>query len=254
MKLTIAEKLPSRISRELLLHELNKKLKEISSGINASYRIIGFNEKNWIKAEVVGEDAEVFQELIKIKFGLAKTNLKELKVGDVCKGFITNSERIDHGIYIDIGLTYPGKDAFYPLYTARSQLVDGKKLSMREIIGMYCLYDCFPLKVRITLIDYSNGNIEVELLGTQEYYLKNMINSPFERVLIFDVLEEQISKVFKLTDVERDIASIEQLGLSMFILVCKLGTNSQSIISKISSLLRSSRIYALKPLINKFKV
>jgi hypothetical protein len=254
MKLTIAEKLPSRINGESLLHELNKKLKEISSGINVSYRIIGFNEKNWIKAEVIGEDAEVFQELIKIKFGLAKTNLKELKIGDICKGFITNSEKINNGISIDIGLTYPSKDAFYPLYTARSQLADGKKLSMKEIIETYCLYDGFPLKVRITLIDHSNGNVEVELLDTQEDYLKNMINSPFERVLIFDTLEEQISKVFKLIDVERDIAYIEQLGLSMFILVCKLGINSQSLILKISSLLKSSRIYALKPLINKFKV
>ncbi|MEM3522630.1 MAG: DUF2110 family protein [Candidatus Bathyarchaeia archaeon] len=255
MKLTLAEKLFSRMNKELLINELNQKLKEISSKINVNYRIVGFNEKNWIKIEINGEDVEVFQELIKLKFGLAKTDLKELRIGDICKGFIVNSGKIDYGLYVDIGLIYPiSNNAFYPLSTARSQLAYGKQLPMKEIINMYCLYDGFPLKVRITFIDYLRGNVEVELLGSQEDSLKNMINSYFERILIFDVFEKQILKVLRLTDVEKYIASIEQLSLSTFMLVCKLGINSQDIISRINSQLKNSRIYALKPSINKFKV
>ncbi|MEM2896337.1 MAG: DUF2110 family protein [Candidatus Bathyarchaeia archaeon] len=247
MKFTIAEKLAPRISPKALLNALSNELKEISSGIDASYRIVGFNEKNWIKVEITGEDVEVFRELIGIKFGFAKTNLNDLRIGDVCKGFVTNGKGVEDGILMDIGLVHPvRKDAFYPLLTARAQLAEGKGLSIKEVIDRYCLYEGFPLRLRVTSIDYGDGSTEVELLNTQEDYLKSILNSPLEKVLIFDAFKEQILKALKLTDIEREIASIEQLGLTVFILVCKLGTNSSGIISRIGSLLRGSRIYALK--------
>jgi len=249
MKFIIAEKLTSRVSSSLLLHALDKELKEISSGINISYRIIGFNERNWIKVEAIGEDVEVFQELIKIKFGLAKTNLNELKIGDICKGFIMDDKSIENGINVDIGLINPiSKNAFYPLHTIRAQLANGKSLNIKEIINKYCLYDGFPIKVRITSIDYENGNVEVELLNDQAEYLKSIISFPFEKVLIFDVFKDQLLKVLKSTYVEKDIASIKQISLSTFILVFKLEVNSLRIVSKISQLLKGSRIYVLRPL------
>jgi hypothetical protein len=245
MKLLISEKIHG-VKAEEAVDSLYQSLKEAASQLSVDFKVLGLTGRGWVELEISGVDEEVFFELIKRKFGLAPTSLENLSAGSILQGFIT--EAGENGLYIDIGVTSPATmDAVYPLRVIQAQLADGKPLSLRKIVKRYCLYEGFPVEVRVRAIDVEESKVEVELSDEQAFYFRDWRLLPFERIIALGALQNQVQSAVRSSGVERDIILVENLSLTAHVLTCKIGTNAPGIIVKLGPRLKRTRLFAFTP-------
>jgi len=228
------------------LRYLNDLLKDLASGLHVRHGIIGLTERGLIKLEINGDDEEAFREIIHLRSGIAPVDLSNLEPSDICRGFITDSGKVGYGLYVDIGILAPKlTDGLYPLHSIRAQLVEGRQLSIRQIIDKYHFYDDFPLEVRITKL--KEGRVEVELSDRQRESIAEWSALPFDRVIVYHILPNDLQSALKSSSVERDLARVESLSLTTHLLTCKIGTQAPGIVAKLGSHLRGSRLFSFRP-------
>jgi len=203
-------------------------------------------ERGLIKLEISGDDEEAFCEIIRRRFGIAPVDLSNLEPGDICRGFIIDSGKVGYGLYIDIGVLTPKPiDGLYPLHSIRAQLVEGRQLPIRQIINIYHFYDDFPLEVRIVRL--KQGKIEVELSDRQRESITEWSALPFDRVIIYHALPDDLQSAIRSSSVERDLAKVENLSLTTHLLTCKIGTEAPGIVAKLGLHLKGSRLFSFRP-------
>jgi len=245
LELVILEKL---LRGELTrgLRYLDDLLKDVASGLHVRHRIVGLTERGLIRLEISGDDEEAFREIIHRRFGLAPVDLSNLELGDICRGFIIDSGKVGYGLYIDIGIMTPKPiDGLYPLHSIRAQLVEGRQLPIRQIINKYHFYDDFPLEVRIAKL--KEGKMEVELSDRQRESITEWSALPFDRVIIYHALPDELQSAIKSSSVERDLARVENLSLTTHLLTCKIGTQAPGIVAKLGSHLKGIRLFSFRP-------
>jgi len=158
-------------------------LSTFTSGLEAEATFIGKNTRNWIQVEVTGTDTNVAINYLRRRFGLASP-FTGISAPKILKGKIVDSGKVGYGLYVDIETyTSSSSDALIPLHTLRSHLVDGKKLPLREIIDTFCLYDNFPLSIRLTKVNLETNRMwaepsdeQIEMFRTDLGEIKNNMN------------------------------------------------------------------------------
>ncbi len=245
MEIVILEKLlKGDLSRGL--RYLNDLLKDLSSGLHVTHRIVGLTERGLIKLEISGDDEEAFREIIRRRSGIAPVDLSNLELSDILRGFIVDSGKVGYGLYIDIGILTPKPiDGLYPLHSIRAQLIEGQQLPIREIINKYSFYDDFPLEVRIVRLE--GGKVEVELSDRQRESIAEWNDLPFDRVVIYHALPNDLQSAIRSSGIERDLAGVESLSLTTHLLTCKIGTQAPGIIAKLGPHLKGGRLFSFRP-------
>jgi len=225
---------------------LNDLLKDIASGLNVRHRIVGLTERGLIKLEISGDDEEAFRGIIRRRSGIAPVDLSNLEPSDVCRGFIIDSGKVGYGLYVDIGIMTPKPiDGLYPLHSIRAQLLEGRQLPIRLIINKYHFYDDFPVEVRIAKL--KEGKVEVELSDRQRELITAWSALPFDRVIIYHALPDDLQSAIKSSNVERDLARVENLSLTTHLLTCKIGTQAPGIVAKLGPHLKGSGLFSFRP-------
>ena len=245
MEVVILEKL-RRDDLARGLRYLDGLLKDIASGLHVTHRIIGLTERGLIRLEIKGDDEEAFCEIIQRRSGIAPVDLSNLELSDICRGLIVDSGKVGYGLYVDIGIVKPKPiDGLYPLHSIRAQLVEGRQLPIRQIIDKYHFYDDFPLEVRIA--ELKDGKIEVELSDRQRESITEWSTLPFDRVIIYHALPDELQSAIESSSLERDLARVESLSLTTHLLTCKIGTQAPGIIAKLGAHLKGSRLFSFRP-------
>jgi hypothetical protein len=154
--LTVLEKCYGfRWRRFLKLFE--ETLSPLVGDLEVQFNILGKTFENWIQVEVIGSDVPVVTRYLDLKFGLAPISLENLNLFNEIRGKIVDAGRVGYGLYVDVGVSSPRHiDVLLPLHVLRSQLADGKKLSVTNIVEAFALYDNRPLTIQVTPLDKSN--------------------------------------------------------------------------------------------------
>ncbi|MGQ4833299.1 MAG: DUF2110 family protein [Candidatus Asgardarchaeia archaeon] len=207
------------------------------------------SDKRFINLTIHGSDCEVAKNYLEQIFGkpLSKNDLKKSMT---LKSYLQNPEKVGYGIYVDIGLLSPKKDALLPLYELREKLVSGSKLSLRKITFIYGLVENFPFYVTLSSVSTDlNGVLKIyaTIAEKQLLQIKTWISDGYERVIVTGALRQEIRKAILKTGHLRDIISIDRLGLLEHVVVCKKGTNAAGLISEIGPILKFAKLGAFVP-------
>lgn len=245
MEIIISEK-GTRSNQALFRSAVLSKFSQIASGLKAEVNRIELTEGGWVRVIFSGEDEEVLAEALRQQFGEIPIKLANIVRGRVYRGWITKP--VGYGIYVDIGLLSPRKDALYPLYACRAQLCDGDRLPTTRISEMFGLIQDLPVSVWVDEVeDGASTKITVQLSEWQEKELREWRELPFHRVLVLGSLRQEVNDAVEASGCKWDLARIHSISLTVHVLTCKIGTQAPGIIAKIGPKLRGTKLFPVFP-------
>jgi len=221
----------------------------LCQGLRVRLKIVGKTNRGWVQIEVSGEDEIAALNFIDQKIGFAPIFMDKLKKFSVIKGRIAFSGESRNELYVDIGVFSPENYyAVVPLQTLQAQLADGKKLPLRRLIELFCLYDNMPLKVKIaSSMDVQKKLVRAEISQAQLSQTARWIRSGLDRLLLLGTPLSDVERAVRASKHFRDVIKIETLGLLEQAILCKLGTDAVGLIPKFGRLLPNATLAAFSP-------
>ena len=231
---TLLEKLYSNLSPKLV--EL--RIQALCEGLEVAVKVVEITNRGWIRVNVSGEDEVAALSLVEKEFGIAPVHTKNVKEGNVYRGKIVFSGKNDTEVHLDIGVSLPKPmDAAVSLQHLQAQLVDGRKLPLKRISGLFCLLDNLSMEILIKRLDDKRKCFIAELSERQISVILQCVQSNLDRLVVLGALSEDVENAVKKSGHLRDVAEIESLGILEHAIVCKLGTDARGLIPRIGRLL-----------------
>ena len=218
-------------------------------GLKAQLCFVGTTDRGWIQLDVSGADETAALSLIDRKIGLALDSLDNLKKFSVMQGKIIFSNKNGNKLYVDLGVCSPNVcDAAVSDKLVYTQLTDGKEIPHKKLVELFCLYDNFPLEIKIIEdVIVGNETVKAQLSESQLSFFKSCISSRFDRLIILGSLFYDVERAIKLSRHSRDIIRIESLGVLEQVVLCKLGTDAVGLIPRIGRSLKSAVLFPFSP-------
>jgi hypothetical protein len=213
------------------------------SGLEVQLRFAGTTDRGWIQLNVSGEDEIAALSFLEREIGLAPTSYDALKKFSVIQGKIVFSSKSQEELYVDLGLSSDNLyDAVISEKRLRAQLADGKEVSYKSLVELFCLYDNLPLEVKIGNVEGESRTVEAVLSDKQLNLFHNWVRSRFDRLIILGSLFSDIERTVKMSRHSRDIIKTESLGVLEQVVFCKLGTDAVGLIPKLGRYLKKSAV------------
>jgi len=213
------------------------------NGLEVQLRFAGITDRGWIQLDVTGKDETAALSFLEHKIGLAPASHNALKKFSVIQGKIVFSSKSEDELFVDLGLSSGNSyDAAISEEQLRGQLADGKKIPLRSLVELFCLYDNLPLEVKIGNVDGESKIAEAVLSEKQLNLFYSWVRSSFDRLIILGSLFSDVERTVKKTRHSRDIIKIESLGVLEQVVLCKLGTDAVGLIPKFGRYLKKSAV------------
>jgi hypothetical protein len=233
----------------------NSELKLVSDFLNATLEglkvkaeVHGVTSRGWVQATVAGEDEKIALNYLTSEVGLCPAQLESLRRFSTVKGRVATLNRSKGEILVDIGVFSPNVvDATILLHHLQAQLVDGRKIALSKLDELFGLCKSLPLMVKILNIDMEKGRIEAMLPEKQLIQYGSWTKSLLDRLIVLGADLHDVESVLKAAECNRDVVSVEPLGLFEHALVCKLGTDAAGLIPKIGRNLRQATFSVFSP-------
>lgn len=233
------ERIPEGSLREVE-YAVAQLLRLISSGLDASFKLAGLDEKGHLSIDVEGEDLEVFAALLNRNFILAPMYTAPPTVNLIQKTVVKGINHNGVGLLLDLGSsTYEG---FLTKEYLTANLVDGKDLPLPSLVDLFCLREGVPLEVSITAVDEHGRRIYCELTSLQLSLFKGWISDFLDRIIVVGATRRQVKNVLAETENLRRVIEIGRLGFLSHVIPCKLGYDANSIRDSLEKLLPQASI------------
>ena len=121
------------------------------------------------------------------------------------------------------------------------------RVSLREIVGTFCLFDNLTLGITPTKVDRDQSTIEAALSNPQLSLLNGWEEMNLERIIVMGATSRQVKSSIARSGHRRDILRVEDLGILESSVVCKLGTHAKGLIPKFGCFLRGVSMHVFLP-------
>ena len=214
-------------------------LSSLCKGLRVKLRVVGQTNRGWIQIEVSGEDEIAALRFLDREIGIAPVSLGNLKRFSVVCGMVISSGKSKKELYVDVGVFSPKTcDAVLPLQKLQAQLADGRKRSVQELVETFCLYDNFPLKVKVVRdVSVHEKCIEAELSAAQLSQFTSWIQCGLDRLIVLGEFSSGVERAVSASKHSRDVTRVEPLGMFEHAVLCKLGTDAVGLVPKLGCLL-----------------
>jgi len=230
------------------LRLVDKFLKSKIKGLNVETEISGITPRRWVQITVSGEDEKVALRYFADEIGLCPTHIDDVERFSMMKGHVTAINKSRNELYVDIGVFSPRIiDATISLQHLQAQLVDGRKAAFKKIVELFGFCENLPLKVKILNVDKEKNHVEVMLSEKQLIQYGNWMKSLLDRLIILGSSIYEVRLALRKAGLNRDVLSVEPLGLFEFAVTCKFGTDAAGLIPKIGKNLRSATFTVFNP-------
>ncbi|MEM2994408.1 MAG: DUF2110 family protein [Candidatus Bathyarchaeia archaeon] len=240
--------LSAKIYNEHQIRFVEKFLESTLKGLNVETKICGITPTRMVQVGVSGEDENVALRYLTEKVGVCPTSIEQLKKNSEVKGYITALNKNASELYIDIGVYMPTIiNATIPIQHLQAQLADGRKVALQKLIELYGFCENLPINIKILSVNKEEKRIEATFSESQFANYKNWIKSLLDRLIIIGATPLEVKLTLKRVRANRDVISVEPLGLFENALVCKLGTDAEGLIPKIGGKLRNATLTVFSP-------
>ncbi|MEX2684041.1 MAG: DUF2110 family protein [Candidatus Sigynarchaeota archaeon] len=233
--ITLLDKVDIDRSREITSTRLALLKKAVQQDIDAfrvKYSIdeIKKGESIMFKILIDGEDSEAARNYLRLKHG-ARTLLVDLHKDDVIpRARVDTPGSAGFGLFFDIGLE--GKNALYPLFRMREQLVDGKKVPARKIAKLFGFCNGFAYPVIVAEID-ENSKIFVELDARAVDEFHAWRRDGLDRVMCHGETKEIIERTLVKAGAKKEHFIIQESGFLDCIITCDAHTEGAGLVGLI---------------------
>lgn len=225
-----------------------KVLRSLLQGLKVEARILEDTSGGWMRIELSGEDENIAVNHLAEEIGFCPTSLENVERFSTIKGYITALKKGRDEICVDIGVVSPSTVyATISLCYLQAQLADGRKLAMEKIVELFGFCENLPLTIKVFSIDKEKNHIDAALSEKQLNQYRNWQNSLLDRLIILGAPAYDVLSTLKNTELDRDVISVEPLGIFEHALVCKLGTDAAGLIPKIGKVLRNTTFTVFDP-------
>jgi len=223
-------------------------LKSTFKDLKVEIKICEVAPRGRVQIAVSGEDEKVALNYLADKIGLCPVHLQHINKYSQIKGSITSLNKSRNELYIDVGVFSPTiVDAIIPLHSLQSQLTEGRKVALKKIAELFGFCENLPLTVKILDVNKEKSRIEAIFSKMQIIRYRNWTKSLLDRLIILGASLYDVRVALKMAKCNRDVISIEPLGLFEYAIVCKLGTDAAGLIPKIGKNLRSVALTTFNP-------
>ncbi len=230
------------------LKQIEKLLKLNLEGLNVETKVTSAVAGRWVQVTLSGEDEAIATNFMRKEFGFCPVSLENVEKFATLKGYIVNLGKNQDALFVDVGVFQPQiVHATIPLRHLQATLADGRKLALRKIAELFGFCNDLPINVEITEVNRDEKIVEAELANGQLERFADWRESLLDRLIVLGAAVSEVKRMLKYTGLDRDIITIESLGMFEHALTCKLGTDAAGLVSKIGSNLRTSRFVVFNP-------
>jgi hypothetical protein len=204
-----------------------------SFGVETSINQVEGDRGYSFVASIKGEsdDVEAARNFLKLKFGIVQP-VSLMKAGDrIPKARLNEPGSVGFGVFFDIGAD-TGKNALYPLYRIREQLVEGHEVPARSILKFFGFCSNFGFPVVVTGIE-EGTKISVELADEAVTDFKAWVDDGLERVFCHGETGDRLEKLLAASSKGHDHVTVQETGFLDAVLTCDRRTNGAGIVSMI---------------------
>lgn len=249
-KLILAEKIYSydpNFNFNPLFHKYLQMLFTEVGELDVNIEIETFRKQdNRLEIKIEGPDEEFVKNLLNQNIG-SIIRFNNIHKGDILRGYLVDVKKVGFGVFIDCGIRYPTTDVLINLYSLRSQLCQGKKLSLRKIIDKFGFIENFPMFIKIEEILRNEKQIRGIIANDSLKMINKWFLDKLERVFVSGSTRAHVKKAIAKTGHSQDVVTIKKLGFLENIILLKKGTNAPGIISHIGKKLEYSKLSAIRP-------
>lgn len=236
-----------KINDKKKLNQSKKIIQSYFENLDVKETNLCVNKAGWLQLNIDGEDEKIAINYLIEKIGLLPINKEIIKKNSSYNGKISNINE-NKSLLIDIGIFNPRLSlATISLEKLQNQLMNGKKISLKEIISLFGFAKDLPLKIKVLNISERENHIEAELSDTQISLFDSWQKSLLDRLIIIGVSRNQIKKALNLTRLNKDVIDVESLDLFVHALTCKLGTDAVGLIPRIGKILKNAKLVVFNP-------
>ena len=230
------------------LDNFDRNLKSTLEGLKVEVKTCGATARGWIQVSVSGEDENVALRYLDDRIGLCSASVEKVNRFSTIKGRITNLDKSRNELRVDMGVFSPSiYDAVIPLAGLQAQLVDGRKVSLKEIGELFGFCENLPFTVKIDSVDRDKSLIEAEVAEKQRRQYIVWTESLLDRLFILGTSLSGIELAVEEAGFNRDVVNIEPLGGFEYAVVCKLGTDAVGLIPRIGKNLGNASLAVFSP-------
>jgi hypothetical protein len=230
------------------LNQIDEALKLSFEGLDVEAKILGVAADRWVQIALAGEDEGIAANYIAKEVGFCPISFENVKKFSTLKGYITNLEKSREELSVDVGVFQPKiVYATLPLRYLQAQLVDGREIALKKIVELFGFCEGLPISVKIARVNEEGSPMEAELSARQVEKYDKWQESLLDRLIVLGSSAYEVKTALERARLERDVISVESLGMFEHALVCKLGTDAAGLISKIGRILKSARFAVFNP-------
>jgi hypothetical protein len=217
-------------------------------GLDVTLQVLGSTVNRWLQVELSGEDEAVAKNYIAKEIGICPVNLKNINERSELKGYIINASKKSDSLTIDFGVIEPKPSyATIPLSSLQTALFEGKNIALQKIIELYGLADNLPVKIDLKDGELAENMLPAVLSTSQVDNLRNWRFSLLDRLIILGSPLSWVEGTLERARLDRDVLSVESLGLFEHVLTCKLGTDATGVIPRVGRYFRKAELVVFNP-------
>ena len=245
-RVSVLEKLYGSGSSETFETEYSS----LCKGLKVLLDFAGTAGRGWVQIDVSGEDETAALSFLEREIGFVPVCFSKVSKFSVFRGRVVFSGKSESELYVDLGVFYPDFcDGVLSVQRLRAQLADGKDFPLQKLVDLFCLYDNFPLEVKVLqdLGEEQEKTVEAILSEEQVSLFSNWVRSRFDRLIVLGSTFSEVERTVKLSRHYRDIIRVESLGTLEQVIFCKLGTDAVGLIPKLGRFLPDTVLVPFSP-------